>query len=133
VTTARRSQLSRCQSGHEGDTLSLRDAEALDSAGVNRGGPHILRTLASLLDHVIIPIPPAAAGHDEISAMLMAVTIELGDVATEIRDARGDGQITPREAMAVIAQVDDLLAAGASLRGMMQPLAGQKTHAGGRT
>lgn len=123
VTTARRSQLSRCQSTNDGDTLSLRDAIALDEATLARGGPHILQKMALLLGHVAIPVPTAPTDHEEIQAQIMTIAADLGDVSREAIEAERDGIWEPKEALRALARADELLAATAAMRSMLFNLA----------
>lgn len=129
VTRAGRTQLGRCQSEHEDDTISLRDAEALDRAVLGRGGPFILPVLARLLNHVAIPMPEAPDDHDVVTHQLMVVTGELGDLSRTIVEALRDGRICAREARTAIERTDELLTAASALRVLFYGIAWPETSA----
>lgn len=116
VTRAGRSQLSRCQCAHEDDTLSTRDALALDDVTLGRGGPHILRAYAGLLNHIVIPMPAAPDDPHDIAAQVMRIGAELGDLSRAVADALADGAVDRREAVHGLDQIDDLMTAASALR-----------------
>lgn len=123
VTSRSTSQLSRCQSANEDDTLSLRDAFALDDATTGRGGPHILRQLARMLGHEVIAIPTTPSDREEVKAQLMAVMTEVGDVSAEVIEAERDGVWTQAEARRALARTDELLSAVSAMRSLFTALA----------
>jgi len=130
VTSRSTSQLGRCQSANDGDTLSLRDAVALDDATAGRGGPHILRQIARMLGHEVIAIPTAPSDREEIKAQLMAVMTEVGDVSSEVIEAERDGVWTASEALRALDRTDGLLSAVTAMRGLFFALAYPAAQAG---
>lgn len=118
------SQLSRCGSTEQIDSLSVRDAVTIDALGAGTlGAPFILNAMARRLGMVVIEGPGTLIEADGIQASVLEITCELGDVCASIREALADGKWSIRELHDALAQVDELNAASAKLRaGLMAEL-----------
>lgn len=111
------SQLSRCCSPNQRDSITIRDAVTIESIGHgNSGHPHILRAYARLLGFVLIPQPEGPADADGLALSVMTLTSELGDVAQAINDALRDRVVTAGEVAVALEQLDELDQASATLR-----------------
>lgn len=92
-------------------------AMALDQVVVAMGdAPPILSKYAAELGHALVRLPDAGEASDEMTMMMVTLAKELGDVAGAISEAMRDGVRTPAELQAIIAQLDEMMAAGASMR-----------------
>ena len=119
------SQLSRCCSPHERDSITERDAATIEAIGHGQAGhPHILRARARLLGFLLIKLPECADDPDGLLQSVMELTAELGDVAQAINEAMRDRVVTDREARAALDQLSDLDQASAKLRLKLQSIAG---------
>ncbi len=101
-TRARKSQLGRCQSQHHDDTLSLRDALALDEITLARGGPFILHALARALEHEAVTKCEAMASGEGLAAAVVCLSARLGDVSTCVVEALADGTVTRKERVGIM-------------------------------
>jgi hypothetical protein len=118
------SQLSRCCSPHERDSLTIRDANTIEAIGNGAAGhPHILRALARLQGYVLIKTPEAHGDTDGLLQSVMELTVELGDVASSIHEAMRDSDFKPSEAVRSIEQLDELDEASAKLRLKLKAIA----------
>lgn len=109
--------LSRCACQHHSDSLTLRDAVAIDAHGLARKGRAVLlATQAKLLGFVLVALPAAAEDGDGLMRSVLELTQELGDVAAAVGAGVRDGQVDSDEARAVLEQLDDLDRASAELR-----------------
>lgn len=117
-----KSQLGRCQSINDGDTLSLRDALALDEITLGAGGPFILRAMGRLLGHAVVALPDVedSAG---IAMSMIDLTAQLGDLSHAIADALGDGTVSRGEAQRALQELHEMLEAGARLSLLLSALA----------
>lgn len=107
------SQLSRCCSPNQRDSITIRDALTIEQLGE----PHILRAYARILKFMLIAMPEGPTDANSLSLSVMTLTAELGDVAQAINDAfRDDGECSPAEAMRAIEQLNELDQASATLR-----------------
>lgn len=113
-TAVGRSQLSRCSSINHVDSITIRDAAIVDALG--DGQLHILRALARVLGCVVVPLPQGPVDPTGLQQSAMTLTIELGDVVAEIRDALHDGTLTAREVDSILAQLTELDTASAAIR-----------------
>lgn len=116
------SQLSRCCSPTDPDSLSIRDAEIIDSLS-QTGWPHMLHALASLASHTLVQLPGCADDPDGLIASVLELSSELGDVARSISEGARDGITTPREAQRTLDELGEMMAAAAKLHGKVLPLA----------
>lgn len=92
-------------------------AFALDEAVLAMGDvPPILAKYAAELGHVLVRLPDAGDASDEMTMMMVLLAKELGDVATAISEAMRDGVRSPKELHTIIAQLDEMLGAGAKMR-----------------
>lgn len=114
-------QLSRCNSPNHPDSIALRDALTLDSIGRGHAGsPFIIHAFARLLGGVFVELPQGPADADGMIATVMQLTSELGDVARRISDAfSDDGKCDADEARGALAELDQMDAASARLRLML--------------
>ncbi len=119
------SQLSRCCSPNERDSITIRDALTIESIGHGAAGhPHILRAYARLMNCVVIPMPDGPDDADGLSQSVMTLTAELGDVAQAIAEAMRDRIVTPAEVAVALEQLDELDQASATLRLKLKATAG---------
>lgn len=119
------SQLSRCCSPYQRDSLTVRDAHTIeDMAHGKSGHPHILRARARLLGFLMIKLPEATDDPNGLLQSVMTLTAELGDVAQAINDALRDQVVTPAEAAVAIEQLNQLDEASATLRLQLNSIAG---------
>jgi hypothetical protein len=124
VVTVGQTQLWRCQSATDGDTLSLRDAQALDRAGAGRGGPFILRAYAQLLNHIAIPLPDVRADHPgEITDKLIEMVGEFGDLSRTVTAAEADEEWRRREAQRALDDLDEIFRLGGEMRALLMAIA----------
>jgi hypothetical protein len=122
-TRAGRSQLSRCQSQNDDDTLSLRDALALDEITLARGGPFILKALAKRLNHAVVELPDFSGDGTGLAESVMTLAAELGDVSRKISKVLADGKVSPAEAQAVLDELYEHDQASAALRLRLEAIA----------
>lgn len=107
-TRCGKSQLQRAYSPHDPDTISLRDALTLDRLTTTRGGPFIARALAVQLGHLLIAMPDADADAQGVSLALAQVAGEFSDVTRAVLPAVGDGEISEKEARAILPEAHEL-------------------------
>jgi hypothetical protein len=123
------SQLSRCCSKFDPDSITIRDAAIIESISHGRTGhPHIMRARARLLGYLLVQLPEAHGDGDTLASLVTDLACELGDVAQAVRDATSSGsdrgrEISKNEQEAVLAQLDDLDQVSARLRLTIQQLA----------
>lgn len=111
------SQLSRCCSPWQRDSITLRDAVTIEQLGHGHDGhPHLLRAHARILGFLVVAMPQGPEDPDGLMRSVAVLTGELGDVARAIAEGLADRQITPAEAEAAERQLDDLDQASAALR-----------------
>ena len=111
------SQLSRCCSPFQRDSLTLRDAVTIESISHGKDGhPHILNALARIMGGVFVPLPVGNTDHAGLVQSVMDLTAELGDVAQSITSGLRDNEFTPGEAQVALEQLQDLDRASAALR-----------------
>lgn len=116
------STIGRWNSLNDLDLPTLGDALALDEIAVAQGRvPPILAKLASELGHVAIRLPEVSGGDDAVTAAMIGASAEFGDVATALRDATADGEISGREPERIVEQIDEAIAALARMRGLLTP------------
>ena len=103
-------------------SISVRDAVRIDAIGAHENGhPHILNTMAGILGAVVIMLPDQDGPEQCLRTGVMDLSIELGDVARAVSEARaGTGEqgatVTQREAEAALEHIADLERATARLR-----------------
>jgi len=129
------SQLSRCGSIKHPDSITVRDAVRIDGIGVReRGHPHILQAMASLLGAVVIMLPDAEGGDLPcLRSGVLDLTARLGDVADQVCDvlspeSEAGTDVTSREAEAVLQQLDRLASAVARMRPPLEARAHRAEH-----
>lgn len=124
------SQLSRCCSPNQRDSLTIRDAAVIEAIGFGKEGhPFILHALARIVGgHIVVRLPDVH--HDEagLVASTLELATELGDVSRAISEAMssssaGGADVTPAEAVAVLEHVDELDRASARLRQRLKAIA----------
>lgn len=102
--------------------MNIKDVAQLeDRTSSMAGHPHVTRALAARQGFLLVKVPQALDGGGAFSASVMTLTVELGDVANGIcRALANDGEIDPREAVSILEQIDELDAASAALRLMLE-------------
>lgn len=116
ATDVKKSQLSRCSSQNEADTLSLRDAVALDEATMALGGPFIVRAMARVLNCAVVELPDVEMPATDLATTVVRLSAELGDLSRCIAEALADGKVTPREASRALDEVHHINQVSAQLR-----------------
>jgi hypothetical protein len=102
-TPVGRSQLSRCCSVNDRDSITIRDAVTIDLLGQRmEGHPFIVRALCRQLGGVFVQLPEPQDDADGLTLTVVELAGELGDLSDSVRGAlcaRGDGgaEISPRE------------------------------------
>jgi hypothetical protein len=123
------SQLSRCCSKFDPDSITIRDAAIIEGISHGRAGhPHIMRARARLLGYLLVQLPEPHGDCESLASLVTDLAIELGDVAQAVRVATSSGSdcgrdISKNEQEAVLAQLDDLDQVSARLRLTVQQLA----------
>lgn len=105
-------------------------ALALDEVAIAQGQrPELLHALAGELGFTLIALPDLTAPAGEVGLLVLSIVTELGELSARVRDALADdGQIGPREAGVIDAEVGDLIEQAARLRSHLRVLqAGEKT------
>lgn len=109
-----RSQLSRCGSVHERDSISIRDAVTIDLIGQRSDGhPFIVRAMCRQLGGVFVQLPEPQDDADGLTLTVVELAGELGDLSDSVRSAlcaRGEGgaAITVRESEAIRADIHQM-------------------------
>jgi hypothetical protein len=122
-TAVGKSQLSRCQSQHDDDTLSTRDALTLDEITAARGGPFILKAFARQLNYAVVQLPDFSGDGSGLAESVMVLAAELGDVSRKISIVLSDGDCSPAEAQAVLDELYEHDQASAALRVRLEAIA----------
>lgn len=92
-------------------------ALALDEAAVALGhGPEITRALCRELGGVFVLLPDCLADPDSLAGMVMELTHRLGDISQAMRQALGDGDVSPAEAQRLLDLQHEHDAVSAQLR-----------------
>lgn len=119
------SQLSRCCSPEHVDSISIRDAVIIDSIGFGKAGhPAILSAYARLLGGVYVQLPTGPDDPGGVTLSLTEMTVELGDVAGEVRRAlSNDGEVDAKEALSILEQLHELETKSATMRVLLQRIA----------
>lgn len=73
------------------------------------GDPVVTRKLAELSGHVLVPVPVASRCDSVIDIVTAKAVATLGNLLTEIAEAKADGKITGEEAAALKPMVADLV------------------------
>lgn len=103
---------------NQGDMPTLGDALAIDEIAIAAGKrPEIASALARELGGVFLPLPRTDGASAPLAMRVIELAKELGDVSARIGEALADGEVTPREANAAEAEVDDLIERACALRG----------------
>jgi hypothetical protein len=117
-TRAGRSQLQRCASANDTDSLTLRDAHTIDSIGAHVDGhPFIARTMARLQGYGLHVLPEARAGSGHWWDHCGALTMEAGEIVAKIGKGMADGGLCARDvnASGLRADAQQLLEIAATL------------------
>lgn len=123
------SQISRCCSPNQRDSISVRDAVRIDAIGAGEAGhPHILNVMAEILGAVVIMLPEPVTDDRCLQMSVIELSCELGDVSRAVSDAlsgTGDAgtEVTPAEARVALERLADLDRSSAKLRHQLQRLA----------
>jgi len=130
-TSVGKSQLQRCGSVHERDSITIRDAVTIDLLGQRvEGQPFILRAYCRQLGGVFVLLPEPQDDADGLTLSVVELAGELGDLSDSIRSALSaqselGPDVSPREREAIRA---DILAMQETLAALDQRLI---TKAGG--
>ncbi len=124
------SQLSRCCSPYLSDSITVRDAAAIDAIGHGQPGhPHILRALARVIGgFVVIELPEAIDDDSALVHSVLELSSELGDVSATIAaslrgDSAGGAKVVRDEAQAALEHLTHLDQASAKLRRKLERIA----------
>lgn len=82
--------------------------------------PPILSAYAAELGCVAIRLPGAVHGDSALVTAMISASAEFGDVASEVRDATRDGEVTPAERMRIVEAIDEAMTALVELRQMVE-------------
>lgn len=113
-TAIGRSQLSRCGSVNDRDSISIRDAVTIDLIGQRSDGhPFIVRALCRQLGGVFVQLPEAQDDANGLTLTVVELAGELGDLSDSVRSAlceRGEAgaSITVRESEAIRADIHQM-------------------------
>ncbi|QIG79967.1 phage regulatory CII family protein [Stakelama tenebrarum] len=116
------SQLSRCGSAHDRDSLTLRDAATITQLGA--GEPHMLNALARIAGGVFMMLPQAG-NSGSVESCLIDLASEFGAEAQSVREAMADREWTRGELADALDRLDRMDGASARLRHALNQL-----HAG---
>lgn len=139
-TTPGRSQLSRCASVNERDSLTIRDAVTIDQIGQRSDGhPFIIRAMCRQLGGVFVGLPEGDGDSSGLTLSVVELAGELGDLSDSVRAAlchhgEAGSAVSPRENAAIRADIlamQETLAALDRLMVSMTP-AGADFRAGGQ-
>lgn len=111
-TAIGRSQLGRCGSVNERDSITIRDAVTIDLIGQrSEGHPFIVRAMCRQLGGVFVELPEPS-DEDDVGLTLTVVELagEMGDLSDSVRAAlchRGEmgPAVSPRENAAIRAEI----------------------------
>ena len=123
------SQLSRCSSPHDRDSITIRDAVTIQAfAHGTAGHPHILLAMARQLGFVVLPVPEATDDGAGLPQSVCEISVELGDVARAVQDALASQgpsgtAVAKSEAEAALQQVTELEIATARIRQKLERIA----------
>lgn len=124
------SQLSRCCSPYHRDSITIRDAAAIDAIGHGQPGhPHILRALARVIGgFVVIELPEAIDDDSALVHSVLELSAELGDVSATIAaslrgDSAGGTKVVRDEAQLALEHLTHLDQASAKLRRKLERIA----------
>ncbi|MBW6524449.1 hypothetical protein KZ810_13150 [Sphingomonas sp. RHCKR47] len=129
------SQISRCCSPHQRDSITIRDAVRIDAIGHGeQGHPHILNAMAGILGAVVIMLPEPVTDDRCLQMGVIEMSSEMGDVSRAIADALSSGsaggtEVTKVEAAAALEHVADMERATARMRHSLERIARGDTPA----
>lgn len=86
------------------------------------GHPHVTTALARNVDYLVIERPTAEPCALALPAAVMAISVELGDLARCLSDGIADGELDMDELGAAEQELDQLDARSASLRAQLRSL-----------
>lgn len=87
-TAIGRSQLSRCGSVNERDSISIRDGVTIDLIGQrSEGHPFITKAMCRQLGGVFVALPQAHGEGDGLTLTVVELAGELGDLSDSVRHA----------------------------------------------
>ena len=131
-TAVRKSQLSRCSSVNEPDSITTRDAVTVDLLGSRvEGHPFILRAMCRQLGGVFVPMPEPQDDANGLTLTVVELAGELGDLSDSIRSAisaqgeQGEA-ISPREQDAIRADIQAMLETLAALDRRLMTAKGER-------
>lgn len=118
-TKAQKSQLHRGTDRNSLETVTIRDALALDEVSMTRGGPFILREYAQRLGCALIVLPNAEVDDTGLARSFLMVTADMGDVARKVDEALRDGKLDEHEKGPVLKEMDELIEHAVAFRHMV--------------
>lgn len=124
-------QLSRCCSPNRRDSITIRDAVAIESINHGTDGhPHILRAMARAIGGcaVIVLVEPDGDDATCLRSAAIELAVELGDFHGALLDAfransAGGEKMTPGEAAVAIEHLDDVDRVSTRLRHHLEHIA----------
>ncbi|MDF0540810.1 hypothetical protein PX699_00510 [Sphingobium sp. H39-3-25] len=121
-----KSQVYRCMSVNEPDSLSERHADIVDSLR-KAGEPLILKARARLQGGVFVQLPDALGDVNCIVAGVVELAGELGEVSDSVREAIHSASelgaaISASEAAAIDGRLEELIGTAMAMRLSLQPI-----------
>lgn len=126
-TVAGRSQLQRCASPNDADSITLRDALTIDAIGVQvQGHPFIARALAGLLGFGLYRLPAEDPRAADWLAQMGALSGEAGEIIAKMSVALADGRMCEHDVQSsgLEQDADQLLAIATSLHAAVHGVGG---------
>lgn len=110
VTGKSTSQLSRCSSPNDKDSLSIRDVELLESVTHSTAGhPHVARYLAARAGFVLFRQPTAAPQGADLLQLVARQAKESGDITANMIAALADKHLSKAEILKLRREVHELI------------------------
>ena len=131
-TAVGRSQLSRCGSVNERDSIYIRDVVTIDLLGQrSEGHPFIVRALCRQLGGVFVQLAEPQDDADILTLTVVELAGELGDLSDSVRSAlcvRGEAgeEISPRENEAIRADIHTMQETLAAMDRRLMAAAGDR-------
>ena len=114
------SQAGRWNNRNDIDLPTLEHMVELDEAALACGGKaEILAAFAAELGHVAIELPAAVGQCASLALQMVTVAAEVGDVARTLTAAASDDCVDGRESASVVGEIDQAMAALATLRSLL--------------
>lgn len=113
-----KTRLAEYYSGHMADRFAPIDviADLEPMARERTGWPHVTSVLCTLMGGTFVMLPERPATTADIFALLAGLSKEMADATGVICRAMADGSMDRDEALAALAEVDQLIAVSAEMR-----------------